>query len=686
MRIALVVLLSGCALAQQPDVRLHLAVAGAARTFRVGEPIPVTLDFTATGPGVLRMDTDVRLRHLQRHGADVFAATPVEGWRDPLDHLPWKWDDGTRIGSGPPRANLDALHPVRIERDLNEFLVFSQPGHYTVKVLSTRVERLNLESNTIPLVIAARDEAWTARQFAEAKALLEKAAIERQPDGMGDPAQEDAQADAVRKLRYLDIQAAAEYLAALSGRIRRNDSEIEMALHASAFPAAAAAVMTRQMDEPKLGLTQSYMSLLEMLTARALQQQQGREPTQEERAALWRSLRARALEMGALKSPRAKAETYFYLYETERPATAGSIRDRLIEALPGAPEFVLWVMLDSNWRKIRDAREKLEPMLEAVARRSSTPAGLRVPGLALRRLAELNAAAAEEIVRSKLQAGDSYSDDARLLEFSLSPSPTLDRLLLEQYRKGEPVEARLARFASAAVKDEVWRAFEARFATGTDGSSACPTAVFAYFFRVDAEGAAHRLAELRKDGQARCIAPEVPGLERLVMSPGLELQLLVDARSTDAWVRAKAFRTLSEAGSAHALGPLMEALFVGGRQGDEAVFAILNGKRWFLTDATYARLKTVCSPDLSCREVERLQQESKQPYRLSSWNLHGEEGVLLMNHQFETLAAFGEFLGQFPVGTEFQWRTGGPNPRPEEVERRRVVGQLLAAHGMKLVE
>lgn len=36
MRIAWVVLLSGCALAQQPDVRLHLEVAGGARTFRVG--------------------------------------------------------------------------------------------------------------------------------------------------------------------------------------------------------------------------------------------------------------------------------------------------------------------------------------------------------------------------------------------------------------------------------------------------------------------------------------------------------------------------------------------------------------------------------------------------------------------------------------------------------------------------
>ncbi|WP_321471944.1 hypothetical protein [uncultured Paludibaculum sp.] len=685
MRFALVVLLAGCAAAQQPDVELQLAVAGEMRPFRVGEAIPVTLDFTTTGLGVFRVDTDIRLRHLQPHGADVFSATPAEGWRDPMEHLPWKWDSG-RMGSGPPHATLDSLHPVRIERDLNEFLVFSRPGRYTLKAVSTRVERLKLESNAIFLEIVARDDVWTARQFAEARAVLEEGAPEKQPEGVIHTDKENAQVDAVRRLRYLDTQAASEYLASLYGTGRRSDYEIGTALHASAFPDAEAEVLTRRMADPKLGITQDYLVALDMLRARAVRRQRGRDLTQEEWSALTESVRKSVMEAAGQKSPQAKAETYFYLFATESRPVSPELADRLIDALPGAPDFVLYVVLETNWAKIRNARSRLEPILKQAAARSSTPAGMNVSGLALRRLAELNTAAAEEIAHDKLAAGNSFADDPRLLEFSLPSSPALDRALLSQYKDGKPVEARIARFASDAVKDEVWQAFDARTAARAEGSPVCVTPVFAYFFRVDAEAATRRLAELRKNAQGPCAVLQIPGLEKQLMSPGLERQLTRDARSGDGPVRETAYRALSEAGSATALGPLVEALSEGEGAKDNEVFAILNGKRWFVTAEAYAVLKSACSPDRSCSAVERLEKESRPPYALSSWDVNEAAGVFLVNHMFENLAAFGAFLEQFPQGTEFRWRTGQAAIRQEEVERRRAVGLLLAEHGMRLVD
>ena len=36
-------------------------------------------------------------------------------------------------------ASLEVLHPVHIERDLNEFIVFLKPGRYVVHATSARV-------------------------------------------------------------------------------------------------------------------------------------------------------------------------------------------------------------------------------------------------------------------------------------------------------------------------------------------------------------------------------------------------------------------------------------------------------------------------------------------------------------------------------------------------------------------
>src|SRR4029077_19271049 len=97
--------------------------------------------------------------------------TPKEGWRDPLEHLRWLMD-GVMPGSGWPTANLDAVHPVHIELDLNEFIVFERPGIYVLHVTSSRAF-VPHRPNGLQLEILPRDDAWTASQFAVARATLE---------------------------------------------------------------------------------------------------------------------------------------------------------------------------------------------------------------------------------------------------------------------------------------------------------------------------------------------------------------------------------------------------------------------------------------------------------------------------------------------------------------------------------
>src|SRR5690349_11673702 len=139
MRHALFLLAALCAAAQEPAVHLSLGAIGGRTEFHIGEPIPITLDFEVKGPQNFQIATDIRLRHLRPQGLDEFSATPADGWVDPLGDLQWTMDAMGPSNGSWGSARLDALHPVHIERDLNEFIVFHKPGRYVVHAISARV-------------------------------------------------------------------------------------------------------------------------------------------------------------------------------------------------------------------------------------------------------------------------------------------------------------------------------------------------------------------------------------------------------------------------------------------------------------------------------------------------------------------------------------------------------------------
>jgi hypothetical protein len=687
MRLALVLLSMAYAVGQPPSVHFRLGTVGNQTQFRVGQAIPVTLDFETDSSQIFRVDTDVRIRHLELQEFDVFTATPQDGFVDPLEHLRWN-RYATMPGAGFPSANLDSLHPVRIERDLNEFIVFRKPGHYLVHAASDRVRGQSLQSNDIPLDIVPRDNAWTVHEFETAKTTLEAGKPPKEPERVFYQDKENVQIDAVRTLCYLETESAVAYLASIYGQGRRTDREIEYALYSSPYPEIAAGKLEQQMGDQELTITQSYMATLLGLRARVLASKNGRPLSDAERVGLDESLSREAFDLAAHKSPQARADTYFFVFETGSKTMRGSpeVRRKVIESLPFASDYTLSTALTQSWGRIKDVGPALVPVLKQAASRSSAPWAIHVSGIALLRLRQLDPAAANEIAFKELLSGQSLEEDPQLLEFSFPSSHAIDEALLSQYRQGKQVDARMGRFASAGIEADVWRAYDARLASQPQGAPACATPLFAYFFQVDPLAAGRRLAEMREQ-PGLCTALQFYNFERQLMSPGLEHQLILDAKSADQNIRRDAFQMLRAAGSGTALPALMEDLkTTPATDKGDLILAIVHGRNFFITERDFAQLKTECLSTQFCSEVQQIERDFQRPYTLQMFDFAGHDGFWLSGHPVDSLEELGDMLMQFVPGSTFRWLATSKPIKHDESERRDMVRAVLKKHGMTLLE
>jgi hypothetical protein len=358
------------------------------------------------------------------------------------------------------------------------------------------------------------------------------------------------------------------------------------------------------------------------------------------------------------------------------------MRRLLIESLPFASPFQVEA-LSSSWGEIRDAGSELTLFLKEAVARPWPQMSPNIAGLALLRLAELDQKSANELAAEALRSGKFLIGDQQLLEFPVPISPQLDQALLSQYREGKPVEARIARFAGPAIKDELWRARDAR--AESRGKPECTTPLLAYFFRVDPVTAARRVADTRASGTYPCMALQFSGLERRVMSPGLERQLIQDTKSSDPNIRRAAYQTLTLAGSPAVLPVLLETMEHAADSKQDIIVAMLQGRNWVLKDPDFARLARNCTGTSACEGIARARRESASPYILRLFNLSGHQGVWLSNHEVDSLADLDEKLLQYPIGGAFRWQTARASISSEERDMRDKVQALLVKHGMTLL-
>lgn len=668
------------AMSQQPPVALRLSTPAGETRFHIGESIPVTLTFESTSSQSFSVATGAAPRRIRPQTPDEFSAQPAEGWVDPLKDLTW-----TMEGSGNPmlsqqRAALDANHPVAVTRMLNEFVVFRAPGHYIVYCDSGRSGD-KVRSNGLELDILPRDEAESAKQFASAKAILETGKPPTEPERFIYQAKENEQADAVRTLRYLDTEAAVTYLTSIFGQNRRTESDIEYALYGSGQRALAVRELERRLADRDLMVTQTFLVTLIQLKAFLQEASTGHPFLPDDWTALDEAVNKRVFELAPRKTPEARAGTYFYLFETGSASFRQSpeVRRLLVESLPFAGPFQMEVLLSNSWGEIRSAGPALVPILKQAVSRSWPRLSPNVAGLALLRLAELDRASATELARNALLAGQPAIGDAQLVEFSIPASADLDQALLAQYRAGKPVDARIARFASPAIKDEMWRVYDQKH---TADKPECTTPLLAYFFRVDPEAAARHVEESRQAGPSPCMALQFAGLERCLMNAGLERQLILDTNSPNPNLRRVAYQTLSLAGSPAALSSLFQALDQ--ELAPDIIRAILQGRNWVLNETNYARLMKACTGTPVCSEVARIQRESAPPYTLRLFESFGHRGLWLSNREVDSMDDLDELLKQYPAGATFRWQSGGALISTDERDMHDRVQTLLMTHGMTL--
>jgi hypothetical protein len=676
-------------LAQEPIVRLLLGTVGGRTQFQLGQEIKLTLTFETDNTQKVSIVTGVRRRHVRLQTPDEFSAEPATGWIDPLGDLTWTMEANDQLVMLQYGGNLDATHPVVVERSLNEFIVFRQPGHYVIHCKTERLRserRTKVESNGLALDILPSDEAEKARQFASARATLEAGKPPKEPERVFYTAKENAQADAVRTLRYLDTEAAATYLASIYGQGRRTGDEIEYALLASEHRGSIVRELERRMADSDLTLTQSFLITLIQLKARLQESNPGHTLSQADWAALDETVNKRVFELAAAKTPEAKAGTYFYLFETGSKSFRGTpeMLRLVVETLPFASLFQIEVLLSNEWSEVRGAGPPLVRFLRQAVSHEWPQMSPSISGVALLRLAELDPKTANELATNALFSGELSIGDPELLEFSVPASPQLDQALLAQYQQGKPVESRIARFASPDIKDEVGRAWDARVVPR--GTLQCATPLLAYFFRVDPTAAARRVADSRKAGTNPCMALRFYRMERRLMGPGLERQLIQDTTSSDPSIRLAAYQTLSLAGSPATLPELLQALEEATVSKQEIIAAILQGRNWLLKEADFARLAKECAGTLLCQEISRVKRESAPPYTLRLFNMFGHQGVWLSNHEVDSLADLDDKLTQYLLGAQFRWESGGASMSGEERDMRDRVQALLMKHGMTLLQ
>lgn len=119
-----------------------------------------------------------------------------------------------------------------------------------------------------------------------------------------------------------------------------------------------------------------------------------------------------------------------------------------------------------------------------------------IPGLALRRLAQIDPEAARVYVRRQVESGSTQLAANDMEGVDLKPSPSLDAVLLSQYKQGKPVDTQIALFATEGIKDVFWQLFDVQVKSAHaefPKRAICVSPLWSYFYRVDPDQAAARL-------------------------------------------------------------------------------------------------------------------------------------------------------------------------------------------------
>lgn len=695
-----------------PNVVLRVSIVGGNRPFRIGETIPLELEFSSAVSERYQVNAATYDRS-GRMEYERFTVSPSGGSVDPL------------IARGGPGGGITSFlflnpKPWSLRLNLNEWIRFTGPGTYQLTVTSRRIEIKNPSSvtgtsavlvsgNPIALRIVRATPAWQTVTLRNAVATLNQPA----PAGPPSDAYYRARSDALTSLRFLGSPAAIRELAnRLRGEpIGGGDSICIMGLLSAPDPVVAREALEQAVDDPDRPV---HDRLLETLWSLG----EAQNPTE------WMEARQQALERLVRALPRKHGGAVAISLMTAANAawnfvplperTTKTLAEQLIARFDQLPVQQQNFLLESRWDRI--GGPALLPLLQRYAA-TNTQINRngrdeydeqRLAATALRRWYEIDPPGARPAILSEISRPNPRFDARTLGLLPDAVLPSVDLQLAEHFAQGpsDRGASLIARYATSAVLDSVVATFDPRL-----GGWACAVQapILAYVLRVDPVLARPRIEKALSARKATgCYGELLTSIADIHYDPILEDLARRSLDDPEPRVRTTSIRLLGRFGSPAMESVLMERYsawiekwaereselnptFADSRAQQDAINegsyllgALTTAMSW-LTDES--KLKSL----LSVTRSPRLRQQLE--FSLNSWRTlritlntvpaSARIDVSVAQYELHSMQDLHKKLEQFPVGTRFELRSGPDTPAVRAAVE--AVGAFLRDRGMTVV-
>ncbi|MCL4204806.1 MAG: hypothetical protein KJ000_20195 [Pirellulaceae bacterium] len=653
------------AVAANPEgAQFAIELADPQPQYRVGQLIPVDLVYTFREPNKFLINDGLARGSGTARLLEVFRVSPPTGTRRRTSDEPnfYHWAGGT-----PRRPEANRVYRYRVY--LNEWRRFDQPGKYRFYSTSARVWRpefspprnndLRLTSNLVELEIIPATSQWQDEELRMAVEVLDRHSQETEEHRA-------LRREALRRLRYLDIEAAIRELARRHpGRNEGEVYDIGMGLHESRYKDAAVEELKRRLDDRDFLVTAPFLLQLGRLAAdiqvpidyQAFRGEGSREQLdqleKEHRLSehrLFVEFFHAAWAAAETKEPLVRARSLFELFQfgsysnlrderlltSERRVQIRAAVLAVFEQLPAADQRLL---LTSHWRQFggTDFLPALRRFI-AVAPRREKGADLPLPiDSAFCRLVELAPEEGHSLVLAELRRERPRASLHSLTLLPDRPIPELDDSLatrleqsIDNLGDAELAAALVARYGSAAVYDRVRQVYGDK-----GGSWACnlQASMLAYFLRHNSREGRQLVGQaLDARERTRCYRTLLTDVAGVQMTAELERIAIGRLDDDNLEIAADALRVLQRHGSP-AVEEIIWQRFAkwhaawkdrggelkvgGGAQADSQVRfesalvdAVIYGRNWFTDPPKLKRLRSLCLTEPNRTLVD---------HRLDSW-------------------------------------------------------------------
>ena len=705
---------------------LKVSLANSQREFHIGETIPLQLSFSSA----VKERYQINMALYDRSGRmnyERFVISPAEGAVDPLPN---------HTGSMGGLSTFQFLtpEPWNLKLNLNEWVRFTQPGDYRLRIVSNRITirdpsstfgtaPLAARSNEITLKIVAADPVWQKQVLRDAVTELDKPAPHK-PEQIQQ--YETARRQAIETLRFLGTADAAREMVK---RMRGDDPGgldyvCSLGLLSTPERAPARSAMEEALADPDHPIHGGFIYTLRMLNT-----DPGAANTN------WREAQQRAVEqlIATLSTKRGKALSISLSTAVNEAwsseALPKEITDKLVTQLISMfdqlPLNEQNTLLTYRWDKIRGPA--MLPLLKRYAERyqdfpemrdSNAYDSRQLSASALRHWYELDPAGARPSIIKEISRPRPRFD-ARML--GLLPDETLpevDFILAENFAASNDLDGSshlaslIARYASAAILPQIVDKLDPQI-----GKSACAiqNPALAYLLRVDpaiAQPRIERAIAARGEGFSACNHDLFQTISEIHYDPVLEEIGIQSLDDPDPQVAGTAATMLGKFGSPEAEAALwqryttwnakwagresqLERIFSDGI--DEKVWqlnlglnlaqALATGKSWIADKTKLQRL-------LQMTKVRRIQHDVEG--HLKNWQ---DEALIISvytgpppysfngrvaQYEVQSMQALKDKLQQFPSGSKFLISLAPQEPQADQLQTE--LRAFLLSHSFLLAE